>query len=99
MAGNKILVVASFKSKAGTQGQLKTVLQKMAREASKDRGCLRFELAQNENDDTLFIFSECWESRKHLENHLKMPYISLYRNERKPFLDGDPQVSTWIVVS
>ena len=99
MAEHKVIVVARFKSKAGMQEQLKSVLQRMAQEASKDSGCLRFELAQSVDDDTLFIFNECWESKQDLGKHAKMPYIPLYREEREPFLDGDPQVSTWRVVS
>jgi quinol monooxygenase YgiN len=99
MAEKKVVVLARFKARAGAQEQLKSILQQMAQEAANDRGCLRFDLVQNEKDDTLFMFSECWTSQQDLENHLKMPYISVYRDKRRPFLDGDPEVTTWRVVS
>jgi quinol monooxygenase YgiN len=99
MTEKKLLVLARFKSRVGVQGQLKSILQQMAKEAANDRGCLRFDLVQNEKDDTLFMFSECWASQLDLENHLKMPYISVYRDKRRPFLDSDPEVTTWWVVN
>jgi quinol monooxygenase YgiN len=99
MTEKKLVVLATFKAKVGAQGQLKSILQQMAQEAANDRGCLRFDLVQNEKDETQFMFSECWASQEDLENHSKMPYISLYRHKRRPFLDGDPEVTTWRIVS
>jgi quinol monooxygenase YgiN len=99
MTEKKLLVLARFKARAGVQGQLKSILQQMAKEAAHDRGCLRFDLLQNEKDDTLFMFSECWASRQDLENHVKMPYISVCRDKRRAYLDGDPEVTTWWVIN
>jgi quinol monooxygenase YgiN len=99
MTEKKLLVMATFKAKVGAQGQLESILEEMAKKAANDKGCVRFDLVQNEEDDTLFMFSECWASRQDLENHLKRPYISHYRDKRRPFLEGDPEVTTWRIVN
>ena len=99
MTEKRLMVLARFKARTGAQEQLKSILQQMAQEAANDNGCLRFELAQNDKDGTLFMFSECWATRQDLENHQKMPYISHYRDKRRPFLEGDPEVTTWWVVN
>jgi quinol monooxygenase YgiN len=99
MAERELVVLARFKARDGAQEQLKSILRQMAREAANDKGCLRFELVQSKKDNALFMFSECWASQQDLENHLNMPYISLYRDKRRPFLDGDSEVTSWLVVS
>jgi quinol monooxygenase YgiN len=99
MTKKKLLILARFKARVGVQGQLKSVLLQMAKEAANDRGCLGFDLVQNEKDDTVFMFSEYWASQQDLENHLRMPYISVYRDRRRPLLDGDPEVTSWLVVN
>ncbi len=96
MNEQKLTVLAVFKAKPGGEKKLYEVLSAMADEARNDPGCLLFECKKSRDHDDLFLFHEEWSSQAEVDNHLKMPYLARYREQRTPYLEGPPEVSAWI---
>lgn len=96
MSKQKVTVLAVFKAKPGGEKKLFEILSAMAEEARNDPGCLLFECKRSRDHNDLFLFHEEWSSQADVENHLKMPYLAKYREQRAPYLEGSPEVSAWI---
>ena len=96
MSDQKVTVLAVFRAKPGGAKKLYAVLSAMADEARNDPGCLLFECKRSRDHADLFLFHEEWNSQDDVENHLKMPYLTKYREQRAPYLEGDPEVSAWL---
>jgi quinol monooxygenase YgiN len=98
MTEKNITVMAKFKAKPGMETELEKIMKELANEARNDPGCLKFEVLQAKDDSVHFMYREVWASQKDIENHLAMSYLPVYREKRAPFLDGDPEVNSWIVI-
>ncbi len=96
MSEEKVTVFAKFKAKGGCQAELKSLLLEMAGQSSQDPGCLEYDVLQDKNDDTVFMFRELWATQTDADNHVKMPYLPSYRERRAPMLAEEPVVSTWV---
>ncbi|MCE9625843.1 MAG: antibiotic biosynthesis monooxygenase [Deltaproteobacteria bacterium] len=76
MPSSKTLrVVALFKAKPEQVEALKNFLAKLMPPTRQERGCLRYELHQNNADPTDFAFIEEWENDTSLDAHLKSPHV------------------------
>lgn len=95
---SKVQVLATFKAKAGKEQGLKTVLAELAQRAKHDPGCLGFDLLQSLTEDDLFMFIELWESVKHHDEHMQLPYVPEFRARREPLMDGGATISRWEVL-
>ena len=68
-----IKVIAKFTVKADSIDTFKTITAKMIEPTRAEAGCLDYKLYQDQNDPTLFIFVEEWESGAALDAHLNSP--------------------------
>lgn len=64
--------------------ELKSVLLGLVEPTRQEKGCILYELLQNQQDSTDFVFVEEWESEALLNAHLDSPHI----NEADTKLDG-----------
>jgi len=62
----------TFRAKAGKESELRTILNDMVAQTSGEKGCLKYELYQLEEDRVSFFLIEIWKSkakyRKHIES-------------------------------
>jgi len=77
-------VVAHLVALPNKLEELKLVLIDMVKPTRQELGCIQYELLQNHEDPTGFVFIEQWESKALLNAHLDSPHIS--EAERK--MDG-----------
>lgn len=68
-------VVARFIAKPDRIDDLKALLLSVIEPTRQERGCIEYELFQNQNNPADFTFVEAWESAEALDAHLAMPYI------------------------
>ncbi len=75
---NKLMIVARIQAKKGEGDFLLSELSKLLEPTKKEDGCYKYDLHRDNNDPDFFVFYEIWESKKHLDDHMKTPHIVAY---------------------
>jgi quinol monooxygenase YgiN len=52
-------------------------------------GCIEYHMLRDQQDPTLFIFYEIWESQAHLDVHSNLPHMKQFREQRMDYLERD----------
>lgn len=60
---SKLTIVAKIKAKAGKVELVKTELIRLVDFTRNEKGCINYDLHQDNTDPSLFLFYENWESR------------------------------------
>lgn len=71
----ELVVVARIEANAGKEDLVLTALSKLIEPTLKEAGCIQYDLHQDNDNPTLFLFYEIWENRKLWQDHLKSPHI------------------------
>ena len=74
----KITVVARLVARKEAVAVVKTEALKMVAPTRQEAGCLEYRLHQDNEDPTLFIFYENWESLACLEQHMNSAHFQSY---------------------
>lgn len=75
MSSKKVTIVAKMKAKPGMQDQVKDVLLALIGPTRSEEGCVFYNLHQDCDDHSAFMFYENWVSREALDEHLQTPYL------------------------
>ena len=84
MSKTTIRVVAHVVALSGHQEEVKSILTDLVEPTRQEDGCILYQLLQNQEDSTDFVFVEEWESEELLNAHLDSPHS----NEAETKLDG-----------
>ena len=76
----QVTVIAKFKAKPLCTEKVKTELCKLLEPTKKEKGCINYDLHQDNNDARIFIFHENWESDEMLNKHLSSEHIRSFRS-------------------
>lgn len=71
----KINITAIVKSNPDSTEETKNFLTEMAIHSKKEDACIQYDLHQDKENPTLFIFHEIWKSEGGLALHNTRPYI------------------------
>ncbi|TVT84553.1 putative quinol monooxygenase [Pseudomonas sp. H3(2019)] len=52
-------------------------------------GCIEYHMLRDQQDPTLFIFYEIWQSRAHLDVHANLPHMQQFFENRMDYLERD----------
>ena len=52
-------------------------------------GCIEYHMLRDQQDPTLFIFYEIWQSRAHLDVHSNLPHMKQFFEQRMDYLERD----------
>jgi quinol monooxygenase YgiN len=52
-------------------------------------GCIEYHMLRDQQDPTLFIFYEIWQSRAHLDVHSNLPHMKQFFEQRMDYLQRD----------
>jgi quinol monooxygenase YgiN len=52
-------------------------------------GCIEYHMLRDQQDPTLFIFYEIWQSQAHLDVHSNLPHMKQFRDQRMDYLEQD----------
>lgn len=83
-----LIVIATIRAKAGAQDQVRDALQGLLAPTRAEAGCLVYDLHQDTEDPTVFVFHEAWESAAHLDAHLASAHIAANRDRIGDVLEG-----------
>ncbi|MRS01855.1 antibiotic biosynthesis monooxygenase [bacterium] len=65
----KIVVLARIKARQDSTETVKSELLKMVEPTRKEAGCITYQLHQDIEDPSIFVFYEIWQSAASLERH------------------------------
>jgi quinol monooxygenase YgiN len=75
MSKNTLNVVAIVETSADKVEELKTVCLGLIEPTRKEAGCISYDLYQDITNSGKFTFLENWQSKEHLDVHLKTPHL------------------------
>ena len=75
MIKNSLHVVAIVETSTDRAEELKTILLGVIEPTRKEDGCILYELYQDTTNPGKFTFIENWQSKEHLDAHLKTPHL------------------------
>ncbi|MCW8329044.1 antibiotic biosynthesis monooxygenase [Photobacterium sp. SDRW27] len=73
-----LTIVARIEAKADKVDLVKSELLKLIEPTRKEKGCIQYDLHQDDSNPELFIFFENWESRELLQDHLNSAHLKTY---------------------
>ncbi len=72
---NTLNVVAIAETSADRAEELKSICLGLIEPTRKEEGCIAYELYQDTSNPGKFTFIENWQSKEHLDVHLKTPHL------------------------
>lgn len=75
---SKITILANIKTKPDTVDLVKTELLKLIPMTRAEEGCINYDLHQDNDNPTHFVFYENWESRELWQQHMKNQHLEDY---------------------
>jgi len=82
-----LTVMAKIKAKPGKEEETKAVLEGLLKPTRQEEGCIQYDMHQDHDDPSLFFFYENWESREHLDRHLKTPHLKDFLGQEDALLE------------
>ncbi|XVN13512.1 putative quinol monooxygenase [Pseudomonas corrugata] len=55
-------------------------------------GCIEYHMLRDQQDPTLFIFYEIWQSQAHLDVHSNLPHMKQFFEHRMDYLERDFEI-------
>jgi quinol monooxygenase YgiN len=75
MSENTLKVVAIAETSSERSEELKSICLGLIEPTRKEKGCISYELYQDTTNPGKFTFIENWQSKEHLDIHLKSPHL------------------------
>ena len=79
MKQQKLTIVASILAKQGYTTLVKSELKKLIAITRAEKGCINYDLHQDNENENLFLFYENWESRELWQDHMQNSHITAYK--------------------
>ena len=74
----KLTIVANIKVKSDQIDMVKVELEKLVPITRAETGCIQYDLHQDNENPSHFMFFENWESREHWQTHMNAPHLAAY---------------------
>ncbi|MBW1297590.1 putative quinol monooxygenase [Aquimarina litoralis] len=78
MTTQKLTIVAKILAKAEKRDLVKTELLKLIDITRAEKGCINYDLHQDNENENLFLFYENWESRELWQQHMNNSHLAAY---------------------
>ena len=92
-------LVGWVRSKPESADDFERLLLATVEPTRKEDGLLTYHVHRDRSDRSLFFFYEVWRSIDDLHRHFDEPHICAFLEDRKAFVDGDPNVNWLRMVS
>jgi len=73
-----LTIVARIEAKTDKVDLVKSELLKLIEPTRKEKGCIQYDLHQDDSNPELFIFFENWENRELLQDHMNSDHLKAY---------------------
>ena len=78
MSNQKLTIVARILAKPEKRELVKTELLKLIDITRAEKGCINYDLHQDNENENLFLFYENWESRELWQTHMSNTHLAEY---------------------
>ncbi|WP_019870715.1 putative quinol monooxygenase [Salinispora oceanensis] len=75
---SRLTIVANIHAKPDQVDLVKSELKKLIPTTRAEKGCINYDLHQDNTDPTHFVFYENWESRDLWQAHMNAPHMEAY---------------------
>lgn len=75
----KLTIVAHITAESGKEDLVKAELEKLIPPTVAEAGCIQYDLHQDNDTPTHFMFYENWESRDLWQAHMNAPHLDAFR--------------------
>ncbi len=76
---SKLTIVADIQADPEKVDLVKTELEKLIPMTQAEKGCLQYDLHQDNDNPAHFMFYENWESRELWQDHMNAPHLAAYK--------------------
>jgi quinol monooxygenase YgiN len=73
-----LTIVANIHARPEKRALVKAELQKLVAPTRGEKGCLQYDLHQDNDNPDHFLFYENWESRELWQQHMNAPHLAAY---------------------
>ena len=73
-----LTILAQITAKPGHEGLVRTELEKLVPLTRAETGCLQYDLHQDNENPSFFVFYENWENRELWQTHMNAPHLAAY---------------------
>ncbi len=73
-----LTIVANIHANPGKEDLVRAELEKLVVPTRAEAGCVQYDLHQDNDDPTHFLFFENWESRDLWQAHMNAPHLAAY---------------------
>jgi quinol monooxygenase YgiN len=70
-----LYLTARLKVKDGKVEELKSAALAIVEDSQAEEGCVSYNVHQSIEDETVFIWRECWKSKADLDEHFEKGYV------------------------
>ena len=98
-APTQLVCIARFTVKRGKHRQLIAALRKLIRPTRQEKGCIRYEVNQQIDNERVITLVEKWSSKQTFDQHCAMPYTQDYLRNTVPKLVASKSVTLHTEVS
>ncbi len=95
MTDSTIHVVAKLTASPDRVEALKELLSGLLEPTRQEKGCIKYELFQNQDDPTDFTFMEEWQDRESLQQHLGSDHIQQALSVLDPLVVAPPDIRVY----
>jgi len=95
MQQTSIVVTALIRVKDRLTAQAQDELIGLVAPTRAEPGCIAYDLYRSPDQESCFMFYECWRSRQDLDEHLRKPHIREFMKKADSFLAEPLRVSVW----
>ena len=86
----------AFILKAKTRPEMaeafETLFRAYVEPSRAEPGCIEYHMLRDQQDPSLFIFYEIWESQAHLDTHSNLPHMKAFFDKRMDYLERDFEI-------
>jgi quinol monooxygenase YgiN len=94
-----LYLTAKLKVKAEKVEELKQAALAIVDDSRAEAGCISYNVHQSIEDETVFIWRECWKSKQDLDEHFQKDYLLNFFGKVDEFADEPPQITLTKLIS
>jgi len=95
----RLTVVARIRAKPGKEKETHAALRALLAPTQAEAGCLNYDMHESLDDPAAFLFYENWESRAHLDAHIKTPHVQSFFDRASELLAEPVEIKFYRMVS
>ena len=76
---NKLIIIARMEARKESVELVKAELLKLIEPTRKEKGCIQYDLQQDNDHPEMFLFYEIWETRDLWQIHTKNAHLAAYK--------------------